>query len=69
MKSKCDSHLVVMLSDAYRFILAHAEQIAASALDVYYSALPFVPKDTLLYETYSREGNRSISVLQGVEST
>ena len=69
MDSKCDPHLVAMLSDAYRFILAHAEQIAASALDVYYSALPFVPKDALLYETYSHEEDKSISVLQGREST
>src|ERR1700686_3017186 len=57
-----------MLSDALRFIFAHAEVIEASALHVYYSALPFVPKSTLLYKTYSHEGEHSVQVLQGVES-
>jgi WD40 repeat protein len=57
-----------MLSDALRFIFAHADVIAASALHVCYSALPFGPKSTLLYKTYSHEGDRSIRVLQGVES-
>ena len=57
-----------MLSDGHRFILSHTEVITASALHVYYSALPFVPKKTLLFKTYSEEGKDSIGVLQGVES-
>ena len=68
MDSQCESHLIRMLSDALQFILTHAESIAASALHVYYSALPFVPKSTMLYQTYSHEGDHSIRVLQGVES-
>src|ERR1700721_2210858 len=56
-----------MLSDASRFIRANSAVIIESALHVYYSALPFVPKNTLFYETYSHEGNHSIKVLQGVE--
>jgi len=66
MNSKGDPDVVRMLLDARRFILAHAEVIIESALHVYYSALPFVPKDTLLYQTYCHEGNDSISVLQGM---
>jgi WD40 repeat protein len=68
MKSNGGHDLVTMLSDARRFILAHAEAIFESASHVYYSALPFVPKSTLLYETYCYEGKHSIGVLQGVES-
>jgi hypothetical protein len=36
---------------------------------VYYPALAFVPKNTLVYEAYSHGGNGSTGVLQGVEST
>jgi WD40 repeat protein len=67
MRSKCDRDVVEMLSDANRFILAHAEMIAESALHVYYSALPFVPRNTLLYGRYWHEGAHSVTVLQGVE--
>ena len=68
MCMNCEVHLVTILLDAYRFILTHTEVITASALHVYYSALPFVPKNSVLYEMYSHEGNSSISVLRGIES-
>jgi WD40 repeat protein len=42
--------------------------MAASALHVYHSALPFVPKNSLLYRKYSHEESQSVKVLQGVES-
>jgi len=66
--SKCEPALVMMLSNAYRFILIHTQGIRESALHVYYSALAFTPHDTAFYKTYYHENNHSIRVLQGLES-
>ena len=55
-----------MLSDLSHFVLAHAEVIKASALHVYFSALPFSPHHTALFKAYSHEASDYISVLQGV---
>ncbi|KAF9517546.1 hypothetical protein BS47DRAFT_1389797 [Hydnum rufescens UP504] len=68
INSKCEPILVTMLSDAYRFILTHGEVIRESALHVYYSALPFTPRETVLYQTYGQGTKDCIKVLQGVES-
>ena len=67
MSSKCKLSLATLLSDVWRFILAHGEVIRASALHVYHSALPFTPHDTALYKVYCKETSHSIRVLQGVD--
>ncbi|KAF9505346.1 hypothetical protein BS47DRAFT_1354017 [Hydnum rufescens UP504] len=59
--------VVRILSDSRRFILAHEEVIRASALQVYHSALPFTPHNTVLYKTYCGDEKDSIQVLQGLE--
>ncbi|KAF9512030.1 hypothetical protein BS47DRAFT_1486515 [Hydnum rufescens UP504] len=66
--SKSKGIVVRILSDSRRFILAHGEVIRASALNVYHSALPFTPHDTVLYKIYCRDGADSVQVLQGIES-
>jgi WD40 repeat protein len=57
-----------MLSDIYRFVLAHAQVIRESALHVYYSALVFTPHDTAFYKAYCNEDVNFIRVLQGLDS-
>ena len=68
MSANCELITITILSDAHRFIIAHAEVIRASALHVYHSALAFTPHDTALYKAYSQNATHSVSVLQGVES-
>jgi hypothetical protein len=58
---------VTVLLDGHCFILALEEVIAADALHVYYSVLPFVSKKTLLYDTCTHYAMDSVNALQGVE--
>ncbi|KAF9503715.1 hypothetical protein BS47DRAFT_1402150, partial [Hydnum rufescens UP504] len=68
MRSKSESTLIAILADAHRFVLAHAEVIRMSALQLYQSAFPFTPHDTALYKVYFKETSGSIRVLQGMDS-
>ena len=58
--------LKTLIYDGYRFILSHQAAIEAGALQVYYSALPFTPHNTLLYKTYAQEEEKSMHVLFGI---
>ena len=60
--------LVVLLQDGYRLLMFHQSGISQSALQVYDSALPFVPKSALLYQTYQHEAKGAVRVLHGVSS-
>jgi len=67
LKTKASHHqLKTLLYDGYCFALSHRATIEAGALQVYYSALPFTPHDTLLYKTYAPEEAKSMHVLRGV---
>jgi WD40 repeat protein len=67
LKAKASHHqLRTLLSDGYRFALSHQATIEAGALQVYHSALPFTPHDTLLYKTYAAEEAKSMHVLRGL---
>ncbi|KAI0269379.1 hypothetical protein BC834DRAFT_866064 [Gloeopeniophorella convolvens] len=44
---------IELLQDAIRFLGRFGSVISKSAVHVYYSAFPFVPRDTMLYRTYS----------------
>ncbi len=52
--------LKALLYDGYRFALSHQATMEAGALQVYHSALPFTPHDTLLYDTYAFEEAQSL---------
>ena len=67
LKEKASHHqLKTLLYDGYRFALSHQATIEAGALQVYHSALPFTPHNTLLYNTYALEEAKSMHVLRGV---
>ncbi|KAJ6545263.1 WD40-repeat-containing domain protein [Mycena capillaripes] len=60
------SELKTLMYDGYRFALSHQATMAAGALQVYQSALPFTPHDTLLYQTYAPEEAQSPHLLRGL---
>ncbi|KIL62676.1 hypothetical protein M378DRAFT_25501 [Amanita muscaria Koide BX008] len=63
LKSSSDLHQ--LLSDALRFISKFYKLINRSALQTYYSALPFTPTDTLLYRRYNKEEVHKICGIEG----
>ncbi|KAJ7507233.1 WD40-repeat-containing domain protein [Mycena galericulata] len=65
-KNSSHPQLRTLMYDGYRFALSHQATIAAGALQVYNSALPFTPQDTLLYKIYAHEAAQSVYVLHGV---
>ncbi|KAF8058632.1 WD40-repeat-containing domain protein [Lyophyllum atratum] len=56
--------LLHFFNDAERLVLKFYQAIADSALHIYYSALPFVPTDTVLYRKYVGELEQSITLDQ-----
>ena len=58
--------MVELLNDAYRFLSSYNQTISSSAMHTYYSALPFTPHNTRLYQLYEQETSHSITVLQGI---
>ena len=69
VKASCNAEIVDLLNDAYRFLSSYNQTISDSAMDTYYSALPFTPHDTHLYRLYEQETRHSITVLQGIHPT
>ncbi|KIL58135.1 hypothetical protein M378DRAFT_338848 [Amanita muscaria Koide BX008] len=59
------SDLRQLLSDALRFISKFYEIIKRSALHTYYSALPFTPRDSLLYHRYLKDAVHDICAIEG----
>ncbi|KIL62673.1 hypothetical protein M378DRAFT_752536 [Amanita muscaria Koide BX008] len=59
------SNLHQLLSDALRFISKFYETIKGSALHTYYSALPFTPRDSLLYHRYIKDAAHNICAIEG----
>jgi WD40 repeat protein len=55
MAQKPPQDLLELLHDTERFLLEFYDPISASALHIYHSALPFSPRRTLLYRTFSYE--------------
>ncbi|PBK77602.1 WD40 repeat-like protein [Armillaria solidipes] len=66
VRANVSSHVRELLYDGYRFILSHHVNIGHGAMQVYRSALPFTPHNTLLYRTYQLEEAQSLHVLHGV---
>ncbi|KAI0064287.1 WD40 repeat-like protein [Artomyces pyxidatus] len=64
--SHCREDIVALFHDAYRFILSHQKLIGSCAMQVYQTALPFTPHDTVLYKTYCKELDHAVHVLQGL---
>ncbi|KAG6810506.1 hypothetical protein H0H92_011557 [Tricholoma furcatifolium] len=60
-------NLLKFFNDAERLVLKFYQTIADSALHIYYSALPFVPSDTMMYKIYSKELDDSIALVAGGE--
>ena len=58
-----------LLNDTYHFLFSHHQTISESAMHTYYSALPFTPHNTRLYQLYGQKTSRSITVLQGLHPT
>ena len=69
VKASCNAEIVNLLNDAYRFLYSYNETISSSAMHTYYSALPFTPHNTCLYQLYKQETSHSITVLQGIPPT
>ena len=69
VKASCNAEMVDLLNDAYHFLSSYNRTISSSAMNTYYSALPFTPHDTRLYQLYEKETSHSITVLQGVHPT
>jgi WD40 repeat protein len=61
--------LIDLLHDSERFLFEFYDTINLSALHVYYSALPFAPKHTLLYEMFKHELQDSTKVMSGVSDS
>ncbi|KIL57160.1 hypothetical protein M378DRAFT_172066 [Amanita muscaria Koide BX008] len=59
------SDLHQLLSDALRFISKFYETIEQSALHTYHSALPFTPRDSLLYHRYIKDAAHNICAIEG----
>jgi WD40 repeat protein len=58
-----------LANDSQRFTKEFREPITQSALHIYISAIPFTPKNTLLYKTYaSNSMDTKVRVLRGVSS-
>ncbi|KAF8179114.1 hypothetical protein BJ912DRAFT_644648 [Pholiota molesta] len=68
VRSSSNKHLTTLFYDGYRFGLSHQVIIEKGALQVYRTALPFTPHDTLLYQTYQSEIYDSMDVLHGIAS-
>jgi WD40 repeat protein len=66
---QASQRLKEILYDAERFVQAYHDPIAASALQIYYSALPFAPRRTAFFSTYSAELHSSLKVLYGEVET
>ena len=60
---------MVLLYDAERFILEFFDPISLSALQVYHSALPFVPSSTQLRRLYSHELTGALTVTAGLNKS
>ncbi|GLB37973.1 hypothetical protein LshimejAT787_0410240 [Lyophyllum shimeji] len=60
--------LLIFFNDAERLVLKFYQPIAESALHVYYSALPFIPGDTVLYRKYAGGLEHSITLVSGGET-
>jgi WD40 repeat protein len=58
---------VQLLQDGQRFVQHFQVPIRLSALHVYYSALPFTPKDTVFYHTFSDQSQDTMQVLSGTD--
>ena len=69
VKASCNAEIVDLLNDAYRFLSSYNQTISESAMHTYYSALPFTPHNTHLYQLYEQETRHSITVLQGIPPT
>jgi WD40 repeat protein len=68
LTSPADHDLMELMNDAKRFTLQYFDAINESALHVYYSALLFTPRDTLLRKTYQHElGDAFITVSRGLD--
>ncbi|PBK63484.1 WD40 repeat-like protein [Armillaria solidipes] len=65
-RANVSTHVKELLYDGYRFVLSHQANISQGAMQVYRSALPFTPHNTLLYRTYQLEEAQSLHVLHGV---
>jgi WD40 repeat protein len=59
----------LLLDDVHRFLLAHHHTLASAASHVYFSALLFTPKKTILYKTYDNEATTLVKVMKGGPST
>ena len=56
-----------LLYDGYRWLLQYGTAVADRALQVYHSALQFLPRDTALYRVYERVARwSSVRVVRGV---
>ena len=69
VKASCNAETLDLLNDTYRFLTSHHPTISESAMHTYYSALPFTPHNTRLYQLYEQETSDSITVLQGLSPT
>lgn len=61
--------LKTLIYDAHQFTVAFFGPISQGALQVYHSALPFTPQDTLLYKNFQGELDTTIQVRGSIEKT
>src|SRR5262245_48731111 len=54
-----------MLYDSERFTIESYRTIERSSQHVYYSCLPFAPRESELYKAYGTEAKTSVNVLMG----
>ena len=70
VKAPCNATITLdLINDAYHFLFSHHQAISEGAMHTYYSALPFTPHNTCLYNLYKQETSHSITVLQGLSPT
>jgi WD40 repeat protein len=62
-----DSQLNIILHNANHLVTAFYKPMSCGALHVYYSALPFTPHSTALFQTYQHELHCSLHVCIGHE--
>jgi WD40 repeat protein len=55
-----DDGFLELVEDSTRFYTEFRDPISASATHVYYSAIPFTPRDTVLFRTYSPQLERHL---------
>ncbi|KDQ58712.1 hypothetical protein JAAARDRAFT_193243 [Jaapia argillacea MUCL 33604] len=67
----CDlaAEIVPMLSDCERLVLAFLPAISADPLQVYHSALPFAPTESVIRKNYRSQLRGSVWVRHGVEKS